>query len=330
MIVDALADSALEPLYREIRNELTKQGRPRPVLLVGGVGAGKTASGLRLVSLLRQADIPVGGILAPRRLQGEETTGYSLIDLLSNVTHAFAGLEPSEHPVGRFFVSQEALDTAQRAIDHAIDEGAVVFIDEIGRWELSGGGHAASVRKALASSSLPILLVRDELVDLVVRTFGVENPIVFRVTSTDDAQFVRPAGQQTFWEIVDSIPYPILVTVCADGFPESRPMHLVEREGWTLWFATSKASRKVGQIEASPKVTVLFVDTVRYNYASIHGVATVVDDHEREEALWRNEWEDDWPDGPADPDYVLLRVDGRRGHYLRGHTGETGRIELSS
>jgi general stress protein 26 len=73
----------------------------------------------------------------------------------------------------------------------------------------------------------------------------------------------------------------------------------------------------------------LFVDSARFNYASIHGHAHVVVDAKREGALWRDEWHDDWPDGPSDPDYVLLRVDGVRGHYLRGITGETGTIDLT-
>ena len=44
--------------------------------------------------------------------------------------------------------------------------------------------------------------------------------------------------------------------------------------------------------------------------------------------MWRNEWTDDWPEGPSDPDYVLIRVDGIRGHFLRGYTGESGEIHV--
>ena len=301
----------------------------RPVLLVGGIGSGKTSTGLRLLSLLRQSGIPVGGFLAPRVMEGNETVGYSLIDLATNATHPFASLEPSDVPTGRFFVSEQGLATADYTVTKALDETSVVVIDEVGRLELGGGGHAPAVRRLLASVAVPILLVREELVNEVVRTFGIADPVVFHARDALDASVESPAGTQTFWEIVDSLPFPLLVTLGEDGFPESRPMHLVDRAANRLWFATSRASKKIAQIEKNPHVTVLFIDSARFNYAAIHGRARVVVDAEREQSLWQDEWHDDWPDGPSDPDYVLLRVDGIRGHYLRGTTGESGTIDLT-
>ena len=321
--------SPLKGLLDGILAEVNGQVAIRPVLLVGGIGSGKTSTGLRLLSLLRQSGVRVGGFLAPRVMEGDETVGYSLIDLATNATHPFAGLERSDVPIGRFFVSKEGLATADRAVTAALGEAAVVFVDEVGRLELGGGGHAPAIARLLASDVLPILLVRDELVDEVVGTFCIENPWIFHARDTLDASVASPAGVRTFWEIVDSLPYPLLVTLGEDGFPRSRPMHLVDRDANTLWFAASRASRKIAQIEANPHVTVLFVDSARFNYASIHGQAYVVVDPERERTLWRDDWHEDWPEGPADPDYVLHRIDGFRGHYLRGTTGESGTVDLA-
>jgi len=301
-----------------------------PVLVVGGIGEGKTSAGLRLLSLLRQSGARVGGFLAPRLLEGNETIGYSLVDLASNTTHSFVGLEPNDVSVGRFFVSRAGFDLADRTVTKAVDEEQIVFLDEVGRLELEGGGHAPAIRRLLASGAVPVLLVRDSFVDLAVRAFGIENPILFRARDARDEGVTSPAGIRTLWEIVDSMPYPLLITLGGDGFPWSRPMHLIARDGGKLWFPTSRTSRKAAQIEKNPRVAALFVDSVRFNYATIHGEASLVVDPERERALWRDEWRDDWPDGPADPDYVLLRVDGIRGHYLRGATGEAGTIDLTS
>jgi len=320
----------LKKLFDRIRAMLDGREPSRPVLLIGGIAAGKTATGLRLLTLLRQSGIDVGGFLAPRVLEGDETVGYSLIDIASNTTHPFAGLEPGGVPAGRFFLSHDGLALAERAVTAALDTAAVVFIDEVGRLELDGGGHAAAVRRLLASDALPILLVRDELADRVIGAFGLEAPMRFDVRRARDTDLAVPAGTRTFWEIVDSLPFPLLVTQCRDGFPQSRPMRLVERDGSRLWFATSRTSRKIEQIDADPRVTVLFVDSDRFNYASIHGRAQVVIDPEREQALWQDAWRDDWPEGPTDPDYVLLRIDGVRGHYLRGTTGESGTVDLES
>ena len=322
--------SPLKGLLDRILAQVHGQAAIRPVLLVGGIGSGKTSTGLRLLSLLRQSGIAAGGFLAPRVMEGGETVGYSLIDLATNATHPFASLEPSDVPIGRFFVSEKGLATADHTVTKALDDTQVVFIDEVGRLELRGGGHAPAVARLLASDVLPILLVRDELVDEVARAFGIDAPVVFHARDALDASVASPAGVRTFWEIVDSLPYPLLVTLGEDGFPRSRPMHLVDRDANRLWFATSRASRKIAQIEANPHVTVLFVDSRRFNYASIHGHAHLVVDPERERTLWQNEWHDDWPDGPSDPDYVLLRIDGVRGHYLRGTTGETGTVDLAA
>ena len=263
-------------------------------------------------------------------MAGDETIGYSLIDLATNATHPFAGLEPSDVSVGRFFISEEGLSVADRAATVALDAAAVVMIDEVGRLELDGGGHARATRRLLSSNVVPILLVRDELVDDVASAFGLVDPILFHARDALDASVASPAGIRTFWEIVDSLPYPLLITASDDGYPQSRPMHLVDRNANRLWFATSRASRKVAQIGVDPRVTVLFVDSTRFNYASIHGRAQVVVDPERETSLWQDDWRDDWPEGPADPDYVLLRVDGVRGHYLRGTTGEKGTVDLTA
>lgn len=310
------------------------QGRTplRAVLLTGGIAAGKTSTGLRLLSLLRQSSVRVGGFLAPRVLDGDATVGYSLIDLATNTTHPFASLDPGigSVAVGRFFVSERGLAVAKRAVTSALDSADVVFVDEVGRLELDGEGHAAAVRRLLAADVVPILLVRDTLVEDVVRTFALDDPIVFPTQDALDATVTGAAGAQTFWRIVDALPYPLLITLGDDGFPWSRPMLLAAREGNSLWFATSRASQKVTQIEANPYVTVVFVDSTRFNYASIHGEAHVVVDADRERKLWQDDWKDDWPDGPSDPDYVLLRIDGIRGYYLRGTTGETGTLDLRS
>jgi general stress protein 26/nucleoside-triphosphatase THEP1 len=322
--------SPLAAVVGRIRTQVESEGIRQPILLVGGIGSGKTSAGLRLLSLLRSYGIGVGGVLAPRILKDDETIGYSIIDLSTNATHPFAGLAHAEIAIGRFFISQAALDLAERTIRAAAAEQSVVIIDEVGRLELAGGGHAESVRHVLHSRSIPVLLVRDTLVEPVIRIFGIENPYIFHVSQMRNANDLPPGGAQTFWRIVDSIPYPLLVTVChRDGFPQSRPMHLIDHDHETLWFATSRASRKAEQIEADPHVTVLFVDSARYNYASIHGRARLVEDAERQKTLWRNEWEDDWPEGPSDPDYILIRVDAERGYFLRGNTGETGEIRLA-
>ena len=129
------------------------------------------------------------------------------------------------------------------------------------------------------------------------------------------------------WQIVDAVEFPLLVTIGEDGCPRGRPMALLRRDENVLWFATSCASRKIAQIKADQRVTVLCVDTAHFNHASIHGHAEVVDDPAMKNDLWREEWRDEW-DGPSDQDYILLKVVGESGTYYHGDTDALEEIEF--
>jgi general stress protein 26/nucleoside-triphosphatase THEP1 len=325
---DARREAFADELFDAVTRQLPlSPGSPRaPVVVAGGVGAGKTAAGLRLAQRLRDAGVTVGGILAPRLVERGETVGYNVLDVSTGEDVAFARADPPGQAVGRFFVRPAGLAFAERALRHGIERADVVLVDEVGRWELGGGGHAAALADLLRSRALPVLFVRAELTPAVADRFALQAAKVLHLAESIERE---PAGgRRAFWSIVDSMPHPLFVTVAADGFPQSRPMSLIERDEHTLWFPTSRASRKVEQIGAHAEVTVLFVDTDRYNYASLHGRASLDPDRDRARKLWRGEWRDDWPAGPDDPDYALLRVDGVRGFYLHGTTGEAGEIDL--
>lgn len=321
---EAFADGLFDAVTRQL--PISPGSLRTPVIVAGGVGAGKTAAGLRLAQRLRDAGAAVGGILAPRLVEHGETVGYNVLDVSTGEDVAFARADPPGQAVGRFFVRPGGLAFAERALRHGIERADVVFVDEVGRWELGGGGHAASLADLLQSRALPVLFVRTELAQAVVDRFALQAAKVLRLA--ESAERESAGGRRAFWSIVDSMPHPLFLTVAADWFPQSRPMSLIERDEHTLWFPTSRASRKVEQIGAHAEVTVLFVDTDRYNYASFHGLASLDLDRERARRLWHNEWRDDWPAGPDDADYALLRVDGARGFYLHGTTGEAGEIDL--
>lgn len=318
----------IEELFGMIAQEAA-QDRDRPrrsILVVGDIGAGKTAAGLELAQRLRAAGIAAGGILAPRIVERGETVGYNILDVSTGEDAAFARPDPPGEAVGRFFIRPAGRAFAERALRNGIDRADVVLVDEIGRWELNGGGHAATLRALLTSRAVPVVFVRSELVQAVIERFGLRSAHVARLV--EDRRLDPALGRRSFWGIVDSVPYPLLVTLAADGFPQSRPMTLAAHDERTLWFPTSRSSRKVAQIGAHAALTVLFVDSDRYNYASFHGLGSLDADRERARRLWRDEWKDDWPRGAEDPDYALLRVDGVRGFYLHGTTGETGEIDL--
>jgi len=304
-------------------------GERSPVIITGPIGAGKTTAALRLAAALKVRGVNVGGIVAPRLTDRGKTVGYRIVDLSNGAEHRFASLKPPGIPVGRFFVDGGGLDFARQALSRA-ERMEVAFVDEVGRMELRGDGHAGAIRRLLAADALPVLTVRDEFLDRAITAFSLERASVFRVSLPLEKRRNEPKSgtEEALWKIVDTIGFPILITKGKDGFPHVRPMRLLEREGTSFWFATSAGSAKVEEIEADPRVGLLFVDTQRFNYAIVRGNARLVRDPDREVRLWEEDWCEDWPEGPTDPDYSLLLIEGREGSYHRGLTGESGEVTL--
>jgi general stress protein 26 len=106
----------------------------------------------------------------------------------------------------------------------------------------------------------------------------------------------------------------MFTTTSPDGTLTSRPMALqqVEFDG-DLWFFASRSSRKVAHIAADPQVNVATVGSS--SWVSLTGDAVVVDDLARKKELWNSVVEAWFPDGPEDPDVVLLRVAASSAEY---------------
>lgn len=136
---------------------------------------------------------------------------------------------------------------------------------------------------------------------------------------------------EILWRIVDSVEFPMLVTVRTGGPPAVRPMHFLDRDGARLWFATSAVSAKAGQIAQQPRVTVVFSRPDLFNYATIYGHAEILrGSPEQRRQLWRKEWADHWPLGVDDPDYVLLCVTGESASYYLGYMDRHEEVDLQT
>lgn len=94
-------------------------------------------------------------------------------------------------------------------------------------------------------------------------------------------------------EIIKSTPYCALITTDSTGQPQARTMNPFPLgDDMTIWFATSRESRKVQELKSNPKVCVYFADhTKAKGYVNITGIATVIDDKELLLKMKRDYWE---------------------------------------
>jgi molybdenum cofactor guanylyltransferase len=134
--------------------------RPLAILLAGPVFSGKSRFAERLVARLRADGRVVAGFVQRGAFDpGGRKIGYDLVGLASGAIRPLA--QRSDTGDGWRFD-----ETAFGAALGEIRDGAdLIVIDEVGHLELAGRGHATAVDRALASSPVTLIVVREALAD---------------------------------------------------------------------------------------------------------------------------------------------------------------------
>lgn len=115
-------------------------------------------------------------------------------------------------------------------------------------------------------------------------------------------------------ELIADVQVCMFATADADGSLISRPMAVQEVEfDGDLWFFTKRGGRKVEQIGREARVNVSFAS--RSSWVSVTGTAEVVRDLAKAKELWNAGISAWFPDGPEDPDIVLLKVHAAGAEY---------------
>jgi nucleoside-triphosphatase THEP1 len=149
----------------------------RAVVITGATGSGKTTLTTAVVDRLRARGVRVAGILAPGILTDGRRTGFDLVNLATGERAALA--REQAHVAGpharwsRFAFSTEGLALGRRALTGDARDADVVVVDEVGPFELSGGGWAGPL-DALAHGFRGnlLLVVRQSVVEAVRARWG--------------------------------------------------------------------------------------------------------------------------------------------------------------
>ena len=111
------------------------------------------------------------------------------------------------------------------------------------------------------------------------------------------------------WDIIEKVSVCMLTTTFAGGL-RARPLEArPDRYAGHIYFVTDIHSAKEYEIEATPDVGLVFIDSNDKAYPSITGRAGVMLDADKIKAAWRKSDEVWWPGGPNDPDVCLLRIE---------------------
>ncbi|HEX2968520.1 MAG TPA: pyridoxamine 5'-phosphate oxidase family protein [Bacteroidales bacterium] len=130
---------------------------------------------------------------------------------------------------------------------------------------------------------------------------------LFTATSFSQAGFNKDTLMIAAREIMTQTTYCGLVTVDKSGQPQVRTMNPFPlKDEFVVWFATSRSSRKVKEINENPRVCVYYADHVAAKgYVNITGNAQVIDDKELLLKMKRDYWEGipNWQNN-----FVLIKI----------------------
>ncbi len=131
----------------------------------------------------------------------------------------------------------------------------------------------------------------------------------FRAASAQEIQ--RPIPDDTVIaaarEIIEAARFGALITLDERGSPRVRAMDpFAPDEHMVVWLGTHRATRKVADIQRDPRVALYYLAPDGDGYASISGIARLVDDSAEKAHRWKDEWERYYADREAD--YLLIMV----------------------
>jgi nucleoside-triphosphatase THEP1 len=157
-------------------------------IITGAPGAGKTTFIKNLAVLLKDAGYRCGGFYAEGYWGEKLRSGFDLVEINGKAREALCNTtkEPGDEPYRHFFFKKEGLNLGSKILKNAEGEKIIVFIDEIGGFELNGQGWAGAVEKLLQNPPrLMIWTVRENLLDEVCRYFSILPQAVWHIDNTE-------------------------------------------------------------------------------------------------------------------------------------------------
>lgn len=114
-------------------------------------------------------------------------------------------------------------------------------------------------------------------------------------------------------DVMATARYCTLVTIDSAGHPQARVVDPFPPEAdMVVWVGTQPLTRKVAQIRADPRVTMLCYEPARMAYVTLLGTAEIVTDSNEKARHWKPEWSGFYKDANRGDDYVLLRIRTKR------------------
>lgn len=156
----------------------------RKILLEGRPGVGKTTVVRRLVGLLQEASVPVGGFTTRELRERGRRVGFVAEEIDGPETFIAHVGWTAGPAVGRYHVDVRAFErVALPALERARERGGIVVLDELGRMELASDAFVDAVDDLFAHDVAVVAtvhVVAHPLTDALKRRADVRRTVVTR------------------------------------------------------------------------------------------------------------------------------------------------------
>ncbi|HPV69668.1 MAG TPA: nucleoside-triphosphatase [Bacilli bacterium] len=148
-------------------------------IISGKVDSGKTTEMIRRYEATRSGD----GFVALKKMKGNDIYGYCIRRLgndrsLMWMIHQkhYQDDFKNHSKFGPYYLNLDVLHLMESDVDEFIAKNiAPIFLDEIGIFELNGGGYHNILKKLLASGLNLVIAVREDLVKPIANYFAIKD-----------------------------------------------------------------------------------------------------------------------------------------------------------
>lgn len=143
--------------------------------IVGPQGSGKTTAAQELGVAASRMGWKVAGILAPVVYEGTTRVGYDIVDVSTGRRASWLRSSPHPTAIGPFSTVRTGEILAREALGTMLTSGAdLALLDELGEWELGGGGHRwAADRLGECTARVLVVVMRDTVLDRAKIVWGI-------------------------------------------------------------------------------------------------------------------------------------------------------------
>ncbi len=164
-------------------------------MITGKVQGGKTTYLGELVKDLKEKGCDVAGFLCPGHFKEGVRSGFTLMNVrdASTVLMATIDIHQNWPRYGRFCFNPEAMQAGKKIIREAIEQKiALVIVDEVGPFELEGGGWTEALDLLQKESdAVQIWVVREAILAEVMERWEIQAERVIHISREEKEETLK-------------------------------------------------------------------------------------------------------------------------------------------